>query len=63
MQDVIFSRLNAGKTVLVAEIGVNYYDIAKVRGMSLITQWLFFYIFLIMHKFNLFQTVFFLVVA
>lgn len=36
MQDVIFSRLNAGKTVLVAEIGVNYYDIAKVRGMSLI---------------------------
>ena len=36
MLDVIFKRLNAGKPVLVAEIGVNYYDIARVRGMSLL---------------------------
>ncbi len=36
MLDVIFKRLNAGKTVLIAEIGVNYYDIARVRGMSLL---------------------------
>ncbi len=27
-------RLGAGKFVLIAEIGVNYYDIAKVRGIS-----------------------------
>ena len=36
MLDVIFKRLNAGKPVLIAEIGVNYYDIARVRGMSLL---------------------------
>ena len=36
MLDIIFNRLNAGKPVLVAEIGVNYYDIARVRGMSLL---------------------------
>ncbi len=32
----IFTRLNAGKTVLIAEAGVNYYDIAKERGMALL---------------------------
>ncbi len=36
MLDVIFKRLNAGKSVLIAEIGVNYYDIARARGMSLL---------------------------
>lgn len=36
MIDRIFPRLNAGKPVLIAEIGVNYYDIARVRGMSLL---------------------------
>lgn len=34
MTDRIFSRLSAGKPVLVAEAGVNYYDIAKSRGMT-----------------------------
>lgn len=36
MIDRIFTRLNAGKTVLIAEAGVNYYDIAKERGMGLL---------------------------
>lgn len=36
MIDRIFTRLNDGKPVLIAEIGVNYYDIARVRGMSLL---------------------------
>ncbi len=31
----IFTRLDEGKPVLIAEIGVNYYDIARVRGLSL----------------------------
>lgn len=30
----IMSRLEAGKFVLIAEIGVNYYDIARERGIS-----------------------------
>lgn len=36
MIDIIFKRLQAGRNVLVAEIGVNYYDIARVRGLQLI---------------------------
>ena len=36
MIDVVLNRLMAGKPVLVAEIGVNYYDIAKSLGLSLI---------------------------
>ncbi len=36
MIDRIFSRLAENKPVLIAEIGVNYYDIARVRGMSLL---------------------------
>lgn len=31
MIDRIFSRLAENKPVLIAEIGVNYYDIARVR--------------------------------
>lgn len=34
MVDIIFKRLSAGKPVLVAEIGVNYYDIAAQRGIT-----------------------------
>ncbi|MBD5438066.1 MAG: acetylneuraminic acid synthetase [Treponema sp.] len=34
MIDIIESRLKQGKFVLVAEIGVNYYDIAKERGIT-----------------------------
>lgn len=34
MIDRIFTRLAASKPVLIAEIGVNYYDIARARGMS-----------------------------
>ena len=34
MINTIMSRLLAGKSVLAAEIGVNYYDIAKQRGIS-----------------------------
>ena len=33
-KSVIMDRLAAGKFVLIAEIGVNYYDIAKQRGIS-----------------------------
>lgn len=36
MVDRIFSRLGSGLPVLVAEVGVNYYDIARSRGMSLL---------------------------
>lgn len=32
----ILSRLAEGKPVLIAEVGVNYYDIARVRGMTLL---------------------------
>lgn len=35
MIDIVMSRLRAGKPVLVAEVGVNYYDIAKERHLSL----------------------------
>lgn len=35
MNDVIMSRLHQGKFVLVAEIGVNYYDIASKLNISL----------------------------
>lgn len=35
MIDNVISRLKAGKPVLVAEIGVNYYDIARSQGLSL----------------------------
>ncbi|MCR5591849.1 MAG: N-acetylneuraminate synthase family protein [Lachnospiraceae bacterium] len=34
MESTIMKRLREGKFVLIAEIGVNYYDIAKVRGIS-----------------------------
>ncbi len=34
MDSVIINRLKEGRFVLIAEIGVNYYDIAKVRGIS-----------------------------
>lgn len=34
MNSNIIKRLGEGKFVLIAEIGVNYYDIAKVRGIS-----------------------------
>lgn len=34
MKDVIFSRAAAGQFVLIAEIGVNYYDIAEKEGIS-----------------------------
>lgn len=34
MESTIVRRLEEGKFVLIAEIGVNYYDIAKVRGIS-----------------------------
>ena len=34
MESVIMKRLREGKFVLIAEIGVNYYDIAKQRGLS-----------------------------
>ena len=34
MESTIMKRLSEGKFVLIAEIGVNYYDIAKVRGIS-----------------------------
>ena len=34
MKSVIMERLSAKKFVLIAEIGVNYYDIAKQRGIS-----------------------------
>ena len=34
MIDRIFTRLASSKPVLIAEIGVNYYDIARTRGMS-----------------------------
>ena len=34
MESTIMKRLGEGKFVLIAEIGVNYYDIAKVRGIS-----------------------------
>ena len=34
MESVIMKRLREGKFVLIAEIGVNYYDIAKQRGIS-----------------------------
>lgn len=34
MESTIMKRLAEGKFVLIAEIGVNYYDIAKVRGIS-----------------------------
>lgn len=30
----IMERINQGKFVLIAEIGVNYYDIAKKEGIS-----------------------------
>lgn len=33
-KSVIMDRLAAGKFVLIAEIGVNYYDIAKQRGIT-----------------------------
>jgi len=36
MIDVVLNRLKAGKPVLVAEVGVNYYDIAKSMGLSLL---------------------------
>ena len=34
MESTIVKRLEAGQFVLIAEIGVNYYDIAKQRGIS-----------------------------
>ncbi len=34
MESVIIERLREGKFVLIAEIGVNYYDIAKKEGIS-----------------------------
>lgn len=34
MESTIMSRLSDGKFVLIAEIGVNYYDIAKKEGMT-----------------------------
>lgn len=34
MESTIIERLKAGKFVLIAEIGVNYYDIAEQRGIS-----------------------------
>lgn len=34
MESTIMRRLAEGRFVLIAEIGVNYYDIAKVRGIS-----------------------------
>ncbi len=34
MIDRIMSRIESGQFVLIAEIGVNYYDIAKVNGIS-----------------------------
>ena len=34
MESTIIKRLEEGRFVLIAEIGVNYYDIAKVRGMT-----------------------------
>lgn len=36
MIDRIFTRLADKKPVLIAEIGVNYYDIARTRGMSIL---------------------------
>lgn len=36
MIDRIFTRLADKKPVLIAEIGVNYYDIARARGMSVL---------------------------
>lgn len=35
MIDTVISRLKDGKPVLVAEIGVNYYDVARAQGLSL----------------------------
>lgn len=34
MESTIISRLHEGKFILIAEIGVNYYDIATERGIS-----------------------------
>ena len=34
MESTIIKRLHEGKFILIAEIGVNYYDIAAVRGIS-----------------------------
>lgn len=34
MQQVILNSMKEGKFVLIAEVGVNYYDIAKERGIS-----------------------------
>lgn len=34
MESTIIERLKSGKFVLIAEIGVNYYDIAEQRGIS-----------------------------
>ncbi|MCR5672932.1 MAG: N-acetylneuraminate synthase family protein [Lachnospiraceae bacterium] len=34
MDSIVMKRLSEGKFVLIAEIGVNYYDIAKQRGIS-----------------------------
>lgn len=35
MPNTIIKRANAGKFVLIAEIGVNYYDIAKKMDLSI----------------------------
>lgn len=35
MVDIVMKRMKAGKSVLIAEIGVNYYDIAKQQNISL----------------------------
>ena len=34
MQQVILNSMKTGKFVLIAEVGVNYYDIAKERGIT-----------------------------
>ena len=34
MESTIIQRLREGKFTLIAEIGVNYYDIAATRGIS-----------------------------
>ena len=34
MESTIMKNLSEGKFVLIAEIGVNYYDIASSRGIS-----------------------------